>query len=67
MAPFHVGLVNLRQGDGACDKVANTIFSKVASIGSDITQGTIKEQPKAGGVFALTIPGINGIDFPFYG
>ena len=39
----------------------------VTSIGSDITQGTIKEQPKAGGVFALTIPGIKGIDFPFYG
>ena len=39
----------------------------VTSIGSDITQGTIKQQPKAGGVFALTIPGINGIDFPFYG
>ena len=39
----------------------------VTSIGSDITQGTINKQPKAGGIFALTIPGIKGIDFPFYG
>ena len=39
----------------------------VTSIGSDITKGTHKKQPKAGGIFALSIPGIKGIDFPFYG
>ena len=43
----------------------DTIY--VTSIGSDITQGTNKQQPKAGGIFALSIPGIKGINFPFYG
>ena len=50
VAPFHVGLINLRQGDGACDKVANTIFSKVASIGSDIIYDDRTE--RAGAKFA---------------
>ena len=39
----------------------------VTSIGKDITKGTEKKQPLAGGIFALKIPGIKGINFPFYG
>ena len=50
VAPFHVGLVNLRQGDGACDKVAESIFSKVASLGSDIIYDDRTE--RAGAKFA---------------
>jgi sugar lactone lactonase YvrE len=40
----------------------------VTSIGQDnITEGTAKLQPKAGGLFALCIPGVKGIEFPCYG
>ena len=36
VAPFKVGLINLRQGDEACDKAATTLFEKVASLDVDI-------------------------------
>ena len=39
----------------------------VTSIGRNgITKGTESKQPYAGGIFSLTIPGIKGIEFPFY-
>ena len=37
-----------------------TLF--VTSLGGDITQGT--DQPQAGGLFALKVPGITGIEIP---
>ena len=40
----------------------------VTSIGiKGITKGTEKNQPDAGGVFALSIPGVKGVEFPYYG
>ena len=37
----------------------------VTSIGqSNITPGTESQQPHAGGLFALQIPGVQGIEFP---
>ena len=40
----------------------------VTSIGQEnITKGTEKQQPYAGGLFALFIPGVKGIEFPCYG
>jgi L-arabinonolactonase len=39
----------------------------VTSIGKDITEGTEEKQPLAGGIFALKVPGVRGIQFPFFG
>lgn len=42
-----------------------TLF--VTTIGQDnITPGTADQQPQAGGVFALSVPGVKGIEFPTY-
>jgi sugar lactone lactonase YvrE len=39
----------------------------VTSIGiNGITRGTEKTQPLAGSIFSLTIPGVQGVEFPFY-
>jgi len=38
----------------------DTMF--VTSLGGDITEGT--HQPQAGGLFALKVPGITGIELP---
>ena len=44
----------------------DTIY--VTSIGQEnITKGTEKQQPNAGGLFAFYIPGVKGIQFPCYG
>ena len=44
----------------------DTIY--VTSIGQEnITKGTEKQQPNAGGLFAFCIPGVKGIRFPCYG
>ena len=39
----------------------------VTSIGKDITKGTEEKQPLAGGIFALKVPGVKGMQFPFFG
>jgi hypothetical protein len=39
----------------------------VTSIGVNaITKGTEKQQPFAGSIFSLSIPGVQGVEFPFY-
>ena len=39
----------------------------VTSIGPNgITPGTFEKQPDAGGIFALTIPGVQGVPVPFF-
>ena len=38
----------------------------VTSIGKDITKGTENNQPLAGGIFALKVPGVRGNQFPFF-
>jgi len=44
----------------------DTLF--VTTIGqANITPGTEDQQPKAGGLFALSVPGVKGIEFPKYG
>lgn len=39
----------------------------VTSIGKDITIGTERKQPQAGGIFALKIPGVQGFNLPYFG
>jgi sugar lactone lactonase YvrE len=39
----------------------------VTSIGKNgITPGSLKKQPKAGGIFALKVPGVQGFELPYY-
>ena len=39
----------------------------VTSIGANgITKGTGEKQPNAGSIFSLSIPGVQGVEFPFY-
>ena len=38
----------------------------VTSIGKDITIRTEEKQPLAGGIFALKVPGVKGMQFPFF-
>ena len=49
-APFHVGLINLKVGDNACDTAAGEIYKKLRNAGVDVllddTEG------RAGGKFA---------------
>ena len=50
VAPFHVGLINLKVGDNACDAAAGNIYQKLRNAGVDVllddTEG------RAGGKFA---------------
>ena len=50
VAPFHVGLINLKVGDSACDGAVGEIYQKLSAAGVDVllddTQG------RAGGKFA---------------
>ncbi len=50
VAPFHVGLINLKVGDNACDAAAGEIYQKLRNAGVDVllddTEG------RAGGKFA---------------
>ena len=50
VAPFHVGLINLKVGDNACDAAAGDIYQKLRNAGVDVllddTEG------RAGGKFA---------------
>jgi len=50
VAPFHVGLINLKVGDDACDTAAGEIYKKLRNAGVDVllddTEG------RAGGKFA---------------
>ena len=50
VAPFHVGLINLKVGDNACDTAAGEIYKKLRNAGVDVllddTEG------RAGGKFA---------------
>jgi len=50
VAPFHVGLINLKAGDSACDGAAGEIYQKLSAAGVDVllddTDG------RAGGKFA---------------
>ena len=50
VAPFHVGLINLKVGDNACDATAREIYQKLRNAGVDVllddTEG------RAGGKFA---------------
>lgn len=39
----------------------------VTSIGGKVSPGTEDRQPQAGGVFALTVPGVTGLPFPKFG
>jgi prolyl-tRNA synthetase len=36
VAPFHVGLINLRQGDDACDKACNNIYQQIEKAGLEV-------------------------------
>jgi len=50
VAPFHVGLVNLRVGDGACDTAANEIYEKLQAAGVEVLYDDREE--RAGVKFA---------------
>lgn len=39
----------------------------VTSIGNKLSPGTEARQPQAGGIFALTVPGVTGLPFPKFG
>ncbi|MDC0033465.1 His/Gly/Thr/Pro-type tRNA ligase C-terminal domain-containing protein, partial [Alphaproteobacteria bacterium] len=50
VAPFSVGLINLRSGDAACDKACDDLFSKLEAAGVDVLYDDREE--RAGGKFA---------------
>lgn len=50
VAPFRVGLINLRQGDEACDAACEDIFAKLAAAGMEVIYDDRAE--RAGGKFA---------------
>ena len=50
VAPFRVGIINLRQGDNACDQSCNDLFIKLAEQGVEVIYDDRSE--RAGGKFA---------------
>ena len=50
VAPFRVGIINLRQGDSACDQSCNDLFIKLAEQGVEVIYDDRSE--RAGGKFA---------------
>jgi prolyl-tRNA synthetase len=36
VAPFRIGLINLRQGDDACDAACEDVFAKLAAAGTEV-------------------------------
>ena len=45
VAPFRVGLVNLRSGDGACDAAADALYEKLQAAGVDVLYDDRHERP----------------------
>ncbi|MFC3693469.1 proline--tRNA ligase [Chenggangzhangella methanolivorans] len=52
VAPFRVGLVNLRPGDAACDAVCEDLYAKLQTAGVDVLYDDTDERP--GSKFATT-------------
>lgn len=50
VAPFHVGLINLKVGDADCDKAAEDLYAKLKSAGFDVLYDDRDE--RAGAKFA---------------
>ena len=50
VAPFNVGVINLKVGDGDCDRVSGEIYEKLTSAGYDVLLDDTDE--RAGGKFA---------------
>lgn len=50
VAPFDVGLINLRTGDGDCDQACGDIYDKLTAAGVDVLYDDREE--RAGGKFA---------------
>jgi prolyl-tRNA synthetase len=50
VAPFHVGLVNLRAGDAACDKACDELYTKLQAVGVEALYDDREE--RAGAKFA---------------
>ena len=47
MAPFKVGLINLKAGDAACDKACADIYGKLANAGVEVLYDDRDERPGA--------------------
>ena len=50
VAPFLVGLINLKPGDAACDRVASELYGKLSAAGVDVLLDDTEQ--RAGGKFA---------------
>lgn len=50
VAPFHVGLINLKAGDAECDKACNDLYGKLQAAGFDVLYDDRDE--RAGAKFA---------------
>lgn len=50
VAPFHVGLINLRPSDGACDKACDDLYAELGARGVDVLYDDTDE--RAGAKFA---------------
>ena len=50
MAPFHVGLINLRPGDDATDAACEDLYAKLGNAGVEVLYDDTEE--RAGGKFA---------------
>ena len=50
MAPFDVGLINLKTGDAACDEACDAVYAKLTDAGIDVLYDDREE--RAGAKFA---------------
>ncbi|MDF1794325.1 MAG: proline--tRNA ligase [Thalassobaculaceae bacterium] len=47
VAPFHIGLVNLKVGDTACDGVTEDLYAKLGNAGIDVLMDDSNDRPGA--------------------
>ena len=47
VAPFHIGLVNLKVGDGACDTATEDLYAKLGKAGVEVLMDDSSDRPGA--------------------
>jgi prolyl-tRNA synthetase len=50
VAPFDVGIINMKAGDAECDRVCDELYSKLTAVGKDVLYDDTDQRP--GGKFA---------------
>ncbi|TIT71666.1 MAG: proline--tRNA ligase, partial [Mesorhizobium sp.] len=50
VAPFDIGLINMKAGDGECDRVCDELYAALTSTGKDVLYDDTDQRP--GGKFA---------------